>query len=214
MRPAEECAMTTGSIDRSGNPWVYRPADHKTRHHGHDRAIMLGPKAQEILTPLLKLNPTAPLFSPADAVNELLERRHQARETPLDRGNAPGSYRNRRPGRAPGDRYDVAAYRRAIARACEVAFEMPVELDEPRSKQAIASDTPEQKKLRREQRAAWHAEHVWHPHQLRHTAATLLRKEFGLEAARVILGHKTLAVTAIYAEKNVEAAKRIMAPVD
>jgi len=42
----------------------------------------------------------------------------------------------------------------------------------------------------------------WHPHQLRHNAATQLRKEYGLEAAQVILGHKTITVTQVYAEKN------------
>jgi integrase len=62
-------------------------------------------------------------------------------------------------------------------------------------------------------RNAWHAAHSWHPHQLRHNAATRLRKEYGLEAAQVILGHKTLEVTEIYAEKNVAAAMRIMAEV-
>jgi site-specific recombinase XerD len=51
------------------------------------------------------------------------------------------------------------------------------------------------------------------PHQLRHNAATFLRKEYGLEAAQVILGHRTLSVTEIYAAKNVEAAKRIMGEV-
>lgn len=40
-----------------------------------------------------------------------------------------------------------------------------------------------------------------------------LRREYGLEAAQVILGHKTLKVTELYAEKNVEAAQRIMAQV-
>jgi hypothetical protein len=34
-----------------------------------------------------------------------------------------------------------------------------------------------------------------------------------LEAAQVILGHKTLAVTEVYAEKNVAAAMRIMSEV-
>jgi integrase len=53
----------------------------------------------------------------------------------------------------------------------------------------------------------------WHPHQLRHTAATEFRKRFGLEAASVVLGHKTLNVTEVYAEKNVAAAQRIMAEV-
>ena len=40
----------------------------------------------------------------------------------------------------------------------------------------------------------------WHPHQLRHNAATRLRKEFGIDAARVVLGHSSSAVTEIYAE--------------
>ncbi|MDG3004259.1 tyrosine-type recombinase/integrase [Paludisphaera mucosa] len=40
----------------------------------------------------------------------------------------------------------------------------------------------------------------WHPHQLRHNAATLLRKEFGLETARAVLGHGSTAETEIYAE--------------
>ena len=49
-------------------------------------------------------------------------------------GNRPGSNRKRRQGRATQDRYTVAAYRRAIARACEQAFHMPAELIEPRGK--------------------------------------------------------------------------------
>jgi integrase len=53
----------------------------------------------------------------------------------------------------------------------------------------------------------------WHPHQLRHSAATALRREFGLETARVILGHRSAAVTTMYAEadqqKAVEAMTRV-----
>jgi integrase len=41
---------------------------------------------------------------------------------------------------------------------------------------------------------------------LRHTAATNLRKEFGIEVARVILGHASPAVTEIYAEADREKA--------
>ncbi len=43
---------------------------------------------------------------------------------------------------------------------------------------------------------------VWTPHRLRHTAATRIREEFGLEAAQVTLGHAELSVTQVYAEKN------------
>jgi integrase len=42
----------------------------------------------------------------------------------------------------------------------------------------------------------------WSPNQLRHTAATSIRKEFGIEAAQVILGHSQLGVTQVYAERD------------
>lgn len=42
----------------------------------------------------------------------------------------------------------------------------------------------------------------WHPHQLRHSCATQLRREHGLDTAQIILGHKTAAVTEIYAEAD------------
>ncbi len=51
----------------------------------------------------------------------------------------------------------------------------------------------------------------WGPNRLRHNAATFLRKEFGLDAARVILGHTSAAVTEIYAEMDrKKAAAEIM----
>ena len=50
----------------------------------------------------------------------------------------------------------------------------------------------------------------WHPHQLRHAAATEIRKRFGLEAAQVVLGHESPDVTLIYAEKNTAAAVEVM----
>jgi integrase len=53
----------------------------------------------------------------------------------------------------------------------------------------------------------------WHPHQLRHSAATDLRKEFGLDLARIILGHSSLSVTESYAEVDREKAIAVMARV-
>lgn len=50
----------------------------------------------------------------------------------------------------------------------------------------------------------------WSPNQLRHTSATDIRREFGLEAAQVILGHATADVTQVYAERNAENAREIM----
>jgi len=47
---------------------------------------------------------------------------------------------------------------------------------------------------------------TWSPHRLRHNAATLIRREYGLEAAQVILGHATADITQVYAEVNREKA--------
>lgn len=50
----------------------------------------------------------------------------------------------------------------------------------------------------------------WNPNQLRHAAATEIRKRFGLEAAQVTLGHSNANVTQIYAERDLSKAAEIM----
>ena len=54
---------------------------------------------------------------------------------------------------------------------------------------------------------------AWSPHRLRHTAGTYVRKEFGLEAAQLILGHARADVTQIYAEVDHNKAIAIAAKV-
>ena len=61
----------------------------------------------------------------------------------------------------------------------------------------------------KEQASSWRKEWCWHPHQLRHNAGTELRREFGIEAARLILGHSSAAITEIYAEIDRDQAKLI-----
>lgn len=46
----------------------------------------------------------------------------------------------------------------------------------------------------------------WSPNQLRHTAATAIRQQFGLDHAQVVLGHSHADVTQIYAEANQQKA--------
>jgi integrase len=50
----------------------------------------------------------------------------------------------------------------------------------------------------------------WHPHQLRHTAATEIRKRFGIEATRIILGHEDVRTAQIYAEEDRSRGVEIM----
>ena len=51
----------------------------------------------------------------------------------------------------------------------------------------------------------------WHPHQLRHTAATAIRARYGVEAARAVLGHARVATTELYAERDRGIALRVAA---
>jgi integrase len=50
-RPGEVCALRPCDVDRSGDIWLYRPADHKTAHRGRDHVVFIGPKAQAVLRP-------------------------------------------------------------------------------------------------------------------------------------------------------------------
>jgi integrase len=53
----------------------------------------------------------------------------------------------------------------------------------------------------------------WHPNQLRHSLATRTRKQFGLEAAQVLLGHSRADVTQVYAERDEALAFRLAAEI-
>jgi integrase len=51
---------------------------------------------------------------------------------------------------------------------------------------------------------------AWSPRQLRHTRATAIRRAYGLEAAKAVLGHADTKITEIYAERDLELAIRVM----
>ena len=51
----------------------------------------------------------------------------------------------------------------------------------------------------------------WTAHRLRHTAGTEIRRRYGVEAARIVLGHRSIDVTQIYAEADRRQARRIAA---
>jgi site-specific recombinase XerC len=49
----------------------------------------------------------------------------------------------------------------------------------------------------------------WHPHQLKHSIATEVRRLHGAEASRVFVGHKSLSMTELYAEADLAEVERI-----
>ena len=48
------------------------------------------------------------------------------------------------------------------------------------------------------------------PAQATAQRATRLRKDFAIDVAQVVLGHKTLDMTQVYAEKNIASALKVM----
>lgn len=207
-RPGELVIMRPIDIDTTGRVWIYKPTAHKTAHHGHSRLIYLGPKAQKVVRPFLAGRAVeAFLFSPAEAVAEQRKERSAERVTPLSCGNKRGTNVKRNPKKTAGVRYTPRSYYGAIIYACRRVWPCPPD---------VASAGPEAVALWKRNKKAmsqWHAEHRWHPHQLRHNAATSLRKQFGLDVAAIMLGHARCDVTQIYAEKNHEAAMQIAAKV-
>ena len=129
------------------------------------------------------------------------------------KSKVPPSQQNRRKTsakRQPTGRYHPHAVAHAIRVACEKAFPLPPAL----AKKDDESRKRWWKRLTDEQRAevkAWRKAHHWHPYQLRHSFATDVRRQFGLEAAQVILGHSRADVTQVYAERNEALAVEVAA---
>src|SRR5690606_2441627 len=147
------------------------------------------------------------LFSPSDAEAERRAKLTAARRTPFSCGNAVGSVVIEEPVHLPGDHYTTASYRRAIQRGCDLAFPAPGPLSRRELSHGrfegegalLARLSPEQ----RSQLEAWRKANRWHPHQLRHLAATEIRAEFGLEASALVLGHASATLTdRVYAERD------------
>jgi integrase len=205
MRPGEVVIMRGLDIDMTGKVWLYRPGSdqgphgaHKTAWRGHTRIVPLGPRAQEVLRPWLRLNVTEYLFQPREAEAARDAERARSRKTK----RAPSQLRRRpkrNPKRAPGERYSVTSYDRAVARAVLVANKA----------NACATCKLLKPDERCETCRAVAIPH-WHPNQLRHSKATEIRREAGLDAARAVLGHRSPTITEVYAEIDLGKAAEIM----
>jgi integrase len=172
MRPGEVCLLRPCDVDRSGEAvWEFRPVEHMTEHHGRERIVFLGPRAQAVLGPWFENRPAdAWCFSPAEARETWADSNYACRRERAGEGG-PGTHR-------PRERYDVRSYGQAVKRACERAGVTP-----------------------------------FSPNRLRHSAATAIRKGFGVEAAQVLLGHSDAVVTQVYAERDLALGRRVAAEI-
>ena len=177
-RPGEVCRLKPRRITRAGDVWIYRPGRHKSAHHGKNRRIFIGPRAQKVLERWLEgIAANDFVFSPIRVEAMRQAQRRVERKTPLWPSHLARLTRDRKadPRRPKRQHYDTASYRRAIKRACKAAGIV-----------------------------------AWSPNQLRHTAATRIRRRHGIEMARIILGHSTAFTTEIYAEVDRRQAMKVI----
>jgi len=181
MRPGELVAMRACDIDMSGSTWIYKPSQHKTLHHGHERGIAIGPRGQAIVKRHLNVNTEAPLFSPKAMLEERAATMRAARKTKVQPSQA--NRRKRHPKKKPSDRYTTLSYGRAISGA-----------------------------IKRHNDGRPDAEQIphWHPNQLRHLRALELKRQFGLDVARAVLGHRQPCITEHYAGVDQATAAEVM----
>ncbi len=187
-RPGELCQIRPCDVDRSSDVWIYRPESHKTQHHGRERTICIGPRAIAVLRPYLDRDSGTHCFSPAESMGKRHEELRKQRKTRVQ-----PSQRNRRkakPKSPPRTFYDRNTYNQAIGRAI---------------KQANRARTKEAEDMGIEPILLPH----WHANQLRHTRATEVRKQFGLEGAQVVMGHAQADITQVYAERDSSLAVEI-----
>lgn len=192
MRPGEVCRLRPCDLDASSPVWVFRPPQHKTRHRGKERAVAIGPKAQQVLTALAPADPTDYYFSPRRAVADGHSRRTAARKTPKYPSHMARNAAKRvaTPHRPPAEAYTVTSYGKAVRRAVGKVNRRRERLAGVNNYEPL---TP------------------WHPNRLRHAHGTAVRHRYGLEAAQVALGHERADVTQVYAEKNLALAVKVAA---
>lgn len=179
MRPGELCAMRACDIERDGDVWIYRPVSHKTEHHGKERVILVGPQSQAILKPYIARR---------TKLSEFVFLPAEAHRERLEMRGMPKvmAYQLSRSTFKPGRCFKHDTFHGQVARTCDRAFDA----DGAKVKARDYS-------------------HRWHPHRLRHNAATRVREQFGIEAAKDLLGHSSLSTAMIYAEKSMDKMKEI-----
>lgn len=225
MRPAEVCGITIEQIDRTGEIWVYRPVQHKTAHRGKERVIPIGPRARAVLIAFLVRDKPPP----ADFVGiEIKDEtsRLVAADAYQEAGRESDAKLLRDLARP------VVAVGGCIVDPTATVFS-PIREREERyrhQRENRKSKVPPSQQNRRKKspkrvpsevyhphaysaaiaRAAKKAKVPhWHPHQLRHSFATDVRRAYGLEAAQVLLGHSRADVTQVYADRDLSLAVKV-----
>lgn len=215
-RPGEALGLRACDLDCSGPIWSARLAGHKTAWRGHARVLLFGPRAQAILRRYLVL--CCSRCAVTDRAYRLAARDGlcgPCADSAEERGECGpwpwsyvlGEYYLFSPAEAHKDRMAALRQRRKT----------PVQPSQRARRKKRPAKSPGQR-----YRASSYGHAVrracdlakaqrWHPHQLRHNAATLLVSEFGWDVARIVLGHRSVDMTRVYAQDDLAAARAAVA---
>jgi integrase len=229
MRPCEVCKLTLGEVDCSGELWVYRPANHKTAHHGRNRLIPLGPRAQAVLVAFLIGDKPPP-----EGFDQLDLSDHTARLVAADAYQEAGREQDARllrnltrpvafvagcvvdPAATVFSPWEAREERFRLMRANRKSKVQPSQLSRratnPKRPPGLAFTTTGYDHAVAKAACRAGVPH-WHPNQLRHLFATEVRKAHGLEAAQVLLGHAKADITQLYAERDLTLASAVAAKI-
>ena len=180
MRLQDVCNLRPVDIDRSGDVWIYRPHSHKTAHLGDVLTKYIGATAQAILTPYLIEKAATPEAFLFSPVDTMHDRAVALRKK-----------------------------RKSLNKKGEV---QPSQKNRRKKEpkwapgEQYSTGTYNQAIARACKRAGLP---LWSVNQLRHLAATEIRKKHGLEAAQVLCGHKHASTTEIYAEVDLEKGVQV-----
>ena len=180
MRPQDVCNLRSVDIDRSSDVWLYRPFTHKTAYLGEVLVKYIGGTAQGILLPYLREKESCP--------EAFL---FSPKDTMRDRAVA--LRKNRK-----------TLNRRGTVQPSQQNRKKPNPQKQPGDQYSTAS-------YNRATATACQKAGVphWHANQIRHLAATEIRKKHGLEISQVLCGHKHASTTEIYAEVDFEKAAKV-----
>jgi integrase len=184
MRPGEVCIMRPLDIDMSGKIWIYRPGSDRGNHGAHKTAHM-GKDREVYLGP--RAQEIVRPFLPLSATAYVFSPAESERIRNLERR------RQRKTPMTPSQ-----AKRRP-----------------KRNPQRSPGDRYDTYSYRRaiKRACALAGCPAWNPNRLRHNAGTALRREYGIELARIILGHSSAFTTQIYAEVDRQQAMEVVSKV-
>ena len=185
FRPSEVCKMRVGEIDCVSDPdcWIYTMA-HKTSSCIGDRKIYLSTPMKKLIAPYLTgKKPEDYVFTPAQSERERHQRLRSERKTPVQPSQIERAKRRAaNPGITFAACFDKTSYRKSILYAIDRANTMlPADQQIPH----------------------------WTPYQIRHSTATRMELEEGLDEAQAVLGHTSADMTKRYARGRERIQKRI-----